>query len=69
MPRVKFYLTSNVRVVRGKVTSLLGKRLRNERKHTCRYGCCTWTNAHRVRKTKHERMRDNKAWKKDLCYT
>lgn len=45
---------------------MLGKRLRNERRHTCRYGCCHFTKAHFVRKTKHERMRDKVTWKKEL---
>lgn len=44
---------------------MLGRRLRNERRFTCRYGCCTRTDAHRRRKTKNERVRDNRAWKRE----
>jgi hypothetical protein len=47
---------------------MLGRRLRAERRNTCRYGCCTHTLAWR-RGTKQERMRDAKTWKQDLWYT
>lgn len=43
---------------------MLGRRLRNERRNTCSYGCCTKTDAHRQRKTKNERQRDQRDWKK-----
>lgn len=48
---------------------MLGKRLRNERRNTCKYGCCTWTKAHLRRSTKNERGRDKRNWVKayELC--
>ncbi len=44
---------------------MLGKRLRNERRNTCQYGCCVRTRAHLERKTKNERQRDSRAWRRD----
>lgn len=43
---------------------MLGRRLRNERRNTCRYGCCFRTKAAFVRRTKNERARDKRAWKR-----
>ncbi len=44
---------------------MLGKRLRNERRNTCKYGCCTRTYTF-LRRTKHERSRDKLKWKKEI---
>lgn len=45
---------------------MLGRRLRCERRNTCRFGCCTRTDAHRRRTTKNERARDKWAWKRNI---
>ena len=45
---------------------MLGRRLRSEKRNTCDFGCCTKTNASRRRKTKNERARDKRAWRKSL---
>lgn len=44
---------------------MLGRRLNNERRNTCRYGCCTRTLAWR-RGTKQERMRDKESMIKEI---
>lgn len=41
---------------------MLGKRLHNERRNTCRYGCCVRIKIRRS--TKNERQRDARNWKK-----
>lgn len=44
---------------------MLGRRLRSERRNTCRYGCCIRTKAAFVRKTKDERGRDARTWRRE----
>lgn len=45
---------------------MLGRRLRSERHNTCRYGCCYRTKAALVRRTKNERLRDARSWKREI---
>lgn len=44
---------------------MLGRRLRSERRNTCRFGCCTKTRAHLERKIKNERAREKREWKRE----
>jgi hypothetical protein len=44
---------------------MLGRRLRSERRNTCRYGCCFRTKT-ALRRTKNERARDERAWKRRI---
>lgn len=48
------------------MSTMLGTRLHRERVFTCKYGCCTKTDAHRRRKTKNERARDKRTWKREV---
>lgn len=43
---------------------MLGSRLKRDR-GVCRFGCCDRTRAPRERKTKNERARDERAWRKE----
>ncbi len=45
---------------------MLGKLLRNERRNTCRFGCCTRTRAHVKYSTKNQRPHDKRLWRKEM---
>jgi len=45
---------------------MLGRRLRRERRNTCRYGCCTRTRAAYRRTTRNERGREARAWTREV---
>jgi len=44
---------------------MLGRRLRSEKRNTCRFGCCTRLNV-RKRTTKRERARDKRRWLREI---
>lgn len=46
------------------MAGMLGARLRASRRFTCRYGCCTYDEAH-LRRTKQERSREKAAWRRE----